>query len=78
MSHETVIVSPYTPLFESHHLKGLDRMIFAIRTAYNWPVREELMLEAGKLGIPFFDVGPKDLFSSLVQRVEEYRRTGGS
>ncbi len=78
MSHEVVIISPYTPLFESNDLKGLDRMIFAIRTSYNWPVREKLMKEAGKLGIPFFDVGPKDLFSSLVQRVEEHRRMGGS
>ena len=78
MSHEAVIISPYTPLFESHDLQGLDRTVFAIKTAYSWPVREELMLEAGKLGIPFFDVGPKDLFSSLVQRVEEHRRVGGS
>ena len=78
MSHEAVIISPYTPLFESHDLKGLDRAMFAIRTANSWPIREQLMLEAEKLGVPFFDVGPRDLFSSLVQRVEEHRRAGGS
>ena len=78
MRHETVIVSPYTPLFEAHNLKGLDKMIFAIRTSHNWPVRQELVHEAAKHGIPFFDVGPNDMFSSLVQRVEEHRRLGGS
>jgi len=78
MSHEAVIISPYSPLFESHDLQGLDKTIFAIRTAHSWRVREQLMLEAGKLGVPFFDVGPGDLFSSLVQRVEEHRRSGGS
>lgn len=78
MSHEAVIISPYSPLFESHDLQGLDKTIFAIRTAHSWQVREQLMLEAGKLGVPFFDVGPGDLFSSLVQRVEEHRRSGGS
>ena len=78
MSHEAVIISPYSPLFESHDLQGLDKTIFAIRTAHSWHVREQLVLEAGKLGVPFFDVGPGDLFSSLVQRVEEHRRSGGS
>jgi uncharacterized protein (DUF58 family) len=78
MSHEAVIISPYSPLFESHDLQGLDKTIFAIRTAHSWHVREQLMLEAGRLGVPFFDVGPGDLFSSLVQRVEEHRRSGGS
>lgn len=78
MRHETVIVSPYTPLFESHNLKGLDKMIFAVRTAQNWPVRQQLVNEAAKYGIPLFDVGPKDMFSSLVKKVEEQRRLGGS
>src|SRR5256885_15085527 len=78
MSHEAVIISPYSPLFESHDLQGLDKTIFAIRTAHSWHVREQLVLEAGKLGGPFFDVGAGDLFSSLVQRVEEDRRPGGS
>src|SRR2546425_9679934 len=78
MSHEAVIISPYSPLFESHDLQGLDKTMFAIRTAHSWRVREQLVLEAGKLGGPFFDVGPGDLFSSLVQRVEEHRRSGGS
>src|SRR5439155_25723678 len=75
---EAVIISPYSPLFESHDLQGLDKTIFAIRTAHSWHVREQLVLEAGKLGFPFFDVGPGDLFSTLVQRVEEHRRSGGS
>jgi len=78
MSHEVIIISPYTALFESHNLGGLDRVIFSIRTSYHWRTRQELVREAAIDGIPLLDVGPKDLFSSLVQRVEDHRRLGGS
>lgn len=78
MRHEVVIMSPYSPLFESQDLKGLDRMIYAIRTSWDWRTRQGLVREAAKFAIPLFDVGPKDLFTSLVERVEERRRLGGS
>jgi uncharacterized protein (DUF58 family) len=78
MGHEVIIISPYSPLFESQALKGLDRMIFAIKTSYGWRTRQKLVHEAARLAVPMFDVGPKDLFSSLVLRVEEQRKLGGS
>lgn len=78
MRHEAIIISPYTALFESHGLTGLDRMIFSIRTSFRWRARQEVVREAAKQGIPMFDVGPNDVFPSLVRRVEELRRLGGS
>ncbi len=78
MSHEAVIISPYTPLFEAHGLQGLDKIVFAIRTSHQWRTRRKLLHEAASMGLPLFDVGPKDLFPQLVMRVEELRRRGGS
>jgi len=78
MRNEAVIISPYTPLFESQGFKGLNRVLFTIRTAYQWRTRKEIVKQAAIQGIPLIDVGPKDLFSSLIERVENHRRLGGS
>ena len=78
MRHEVVVLSPYTPLFESHGLAGLDRMVYSVKTSHQFRERAELVKEAAKLGVTVIDVGPKDLFSQLVSRVEDLRRKGGS
>ncbi|HZW56991.1 MAG TPA: DUF58 domain-containing protein [Nitrososphaerales archaeon] len=78
MRHEVVVISPYTPLFESHGLIGLDRAIYAINTSHQWRTRNILVRQASKLGISVLDVGPDDIFSRLVTQVEEMRRKGGS
>ncbi len=78
MNHEVIVISPYTPLFEAHGLKGLDRMVHAIATSHQWKTRKKLVNQALALGIPVVDVGPDDLFSKLVLQVEEMRRRGGS
>jgi uncharacterized protein (DUF58 family) len=78
MNHEVIVISPYTPLFEAHGLKGLDRVIYSINTSHEWRVRKKLVGEAARLGVPVLDVGPNDLFTTLVTRVEELRRRGGS
>lgn len=78
MHHQVVVVSPLTPLFESHDLKGMDRMIYSIRTAHMYRERKLMLREAAALGIPVVDVGPDDLFSKLVSRVEDLRKAGGS
>ncbi len=78
INHEVIVVSPYTPLFEAHGLKGLDRTIYSIRTSHELKTRKRLLNQALALGIPVVDVGPDDLFSKLVLRVEELRRRGGS
>ena len=78
MRHEVVVISPFTPLFESHGITGIDRMVYSIKTAHMFRERSALLKEAAKLGVRVIDVGPKDLFSQLVQRAEELRRMGGS
>ena len=78
MKHEVFVISPYTPLFETHGLSGLDRAIYSINTSHQWRTREALLKVAVRLGIQVVHVGPKDLFPKLVARVEEMRRRGGS
>ena len=78
MNHEVIIVSPYSPLFEAHHLKRLDRMIYSINASQQWKERSKMVHEASRLEISLLNVGPKDLFPQLVARVEEQRRRGGS
>jgi uncharacterized protein (DUF58 family) len=78
MNHEVIIISPYSPLFEAHHLKRFDRMIYSINAAQQWKERRKMVQEASKLEIMLLNVGPKDLFPQLVSRVEERRRKGGS
>jgi hypothetical protein len=78
MNHEVIIISPYSPLFEAHHLKRLDRMIYSINASQQWKERSKMVHEASKLEILLLNVGPKDLFPQLVARVEEQRRKGGS
>lgn len=78
MRHEVVVMSPFTPLFESHGISGLDRMVYSIRTSHSYRERGLLVKEAAKLGVTVLDVGPKDLFPKLILRVEELRRKGGS
>ena len=78
VNHEVIVVSPYTPLFESHGLEGLEKTIYSIRTAHELKTRKKLLDQALALGIPVVDVGPDDLFTKLVVRVEELRRKGGS
>jgi uncharacterized protein (DUF58 family) len=78
INHEVIVVSPYTPLFESHGLEGLDRTIYSIRTSHELKTRKRLLNQALALGIPVIDVGPDDLFPKLVVQVEELRRKGGS
>ena len=78
MRHEVVVVSPFTPLFESHGLSGIDRMVYSIKTAHMYRERSALLKDAAKLGVRVVDVGPKDLFSNLVRKVEDLRRMGGS
>jgi uncharacterized protein (DUF58 family) len=75
---EVVVISPYTPLFEAHGLEGLDRTLYSIQTSHALKARKKLVDEALALGIPVVDVGPDDLFSKLVDHVEELRRKGGS
>jgi uncharacterized protein (DUF58 family) len=77
-NHEVIVVSPYTPFFESHGLEGLDRTIYSIRTSHELKTRKRLLNQALALGIPVIDVGPDDLFPKLVAQVEELRRRGGS
>lgn len=78
MKHEVFVISPYTPLFETHGLEGLDRAIYSINTSHQWRTREVLLRQAARLGVQVVHVGPKDLFSNLVVRIEEMRRKGGS
>lgn len=78
MRHEVVVMSPFTPLFESHGISGIDRMVYSIRTSHQLKERALVVKEAAKLGVTVVNVGPKDLFSLLVRRVEELRRVGGS
>ena len=78
INHEVIVVSPYTPLFESHGLEGLDQTIYSIRTSHELKTRKRLLNQALALGIPVIDVGPDDLFPKLVTQVEELRRRGGS
>jgi uncharacterized protein (DUF58 family) len=78
INHEVIVVSPYTPLFEAHGLKGLDETIYSIRTSHELKTRKKLLKQALALGIPVIDVGPDDLFPKLVLQVEELRRKGGS
>lgn len=78
MRHEVVLMSPFTPLFESHGISGLDRMVYSIRTSHQYRERSLLVKEAAKMGITVLDVGPMDFFPKLVLRVEELRRRGGS
>jgi uncharacterized protein (DUF58 family) len=78
INHEVIVVSPYTPLFESHGLEGLDKTIYSIRTSHELKTRKRLLNQALALGIPVIDVGPDDLFPKLVAQVEELRRKGGS
>jgi uncharacterized protein (DUF58 family) len=78
MNHEVIVISPYTPLFESHGLKGIDAILYSINVSHQWRTRAKLVEDAAKLGIPVLDVGPKDFFPRLVQQVEEMRRRGGS
>lgn len=78
VNHEVMVVSPYTPLFESHGLEGLDKVVYSIRTAHDLKTRRSLLNQTLALGIPVLDVGPDDLFSKLVLQVEELRRKGGS
>jgi uncharacterized protein (DUF58 family) len=77
-SHEVIVVSPYTPLFEAHGLEGLDKVVYSIRTSHQLKTRKKLLNQALALGIPVLDVGPDDLFPKLVLQVEELRRKGGS
>jgi len=78
INHEVMVVSPYTPLFESHGLEGLDKVVYSIRTSHELRTRRKLLNQALALGIPVLDVGPDDLFAKLVLQVEELRRKGGS
>ncbi len=78
MNHEVVVLSPYSPLFEAHGLVGLDKIVYSIGVSHGLQTRRRLVEEANRAGIPVFDVGPDDLFSNLVIRVEELRRRGGS
>ena len=78
MHHEVIVLSPYTPLFESHDIKGIDRMIYSIKTAHAYKERQEMLRDAAALGIPVLDVGPDDLFSKLISKVEQLRKIGGS
>ena len=57
-NHEVIVVSPYTPFFESHGLEGLDRTIYSIRTSHELKTRKRLLNQALALGIPVIDVGP--------------------
>lgn len=78
MKHEVFVISPFTPLFETHGLEGLDRAIYSINAAHQWKTRDALLRQAAKLGIQVVHVGPSDLFPNLVVRIEEMRRKGGS
>jgi len=78
MHHEVIVISPFTPLFESHGLEGLDKAIYSISASHQWATREKLISEAARLGVPVLDVGPRDIFPKLVMQVEEMRSKGGS
>jgi hypothetical protein len=77
-NHEVIVISPYTPLFEAHGLKGLDKTVYSIKTSHQMRTRKGLLKQALLLGIPVIDVGPDDLFPQLVLKVERMRRRGGS
>jgi uncharacterized protein (DUF58 family) len=78
MKHEVVVISPYTPLFESHGLKGVEKALYSINVAYQYRTREKLIRQATKLGIPVLDVGPNDMFDKIIWKVENLRSRGGS
>lgn len=78
MHHQVIVMSPFTPLFESHDLKGMDRMIYSIKTTHMYKERQVMLRDAAALGIPVLDVGPDDLFSKLISKVEQLRKVGGS
>ncbi|MDG6907562.1 MAG: DUF58 domain-containing protein [Nitrososphaerota archaeon] len=78
MHHQVIVMSPFTPLFESHDIKGMDRMIYSIRTTHMYKERQVMLREAAALGVPVLDVGPDDLFSKLISKVEQLRKVGGS
>jgi len=78
MKHEVILISPYTPLFEAHGLKGLDQVLYAVNTAHQRIARRKLLKDASRIGVKVFDVGPKDFFPKIIARVEDLRRMGGS
>jgi uncharacterized protein (DUF58 family) len=78
MNHDVVVVSPYTPLFETHNLVGVEKVLYSINVAYQYKTREKLLRRAAKLDIPVLDVGPDDIFEKILIRAEKLRLRGGS
>lgn len=78
MNHEVAVISPYTPLFELHDIKGVEREVYFINLAYQRKIRNKLIKQALRLGIPVVDVGPDDILNKIIFKVETLRVRGGS
>jgi uncharacterized protein (DUF58 family) len=73
LRNDVVVISPFTPYFELEGLSGIQGLVYRLYASRSVKEREVLVLELMKLGIAVVNVGPEDLVSKTLLRIEALR-----
>ncbi len=76
LRNDVIVISPYTPFFEVIGLKGLQASIYRLYSIQGLRKREEVARELMKKGVTVVNVGPEDLVSKTLARIEAIRLGG--
>ncbi len=74
MRSEVVVISPYTPLFEVKGMTGMSAVIYRLYASRSIKEREKIVRTLLRHGIPLVNVGPEDLVSTTLLRIEAIRQ----
>lgn len=73
LRNDIVVISPFTPYFELEGLSGIQGLVYRLYASRSVKEREFLAKKMMKLGITVVNVGPEDLVSKTLLRIEALR-----
>ncbi len=74
MRSEVIVISPYTPLFEVKGMSGMSAVIYRLYASRSIREREKTVRALLRHGIPLVNVGPEDLVTHTLLRIEAIRQ----
>ena len=74
LRNDVVIFSPFTPYFETKGLEGLQGLVYKLYASKSVRERERTVRDLMKHGITVVNVGPEDLVTKTLLRIEAMRR----
>ncbi|MCE4606212.1 MAG: DUF58 domain-containing protein [Desulfurococcales archaeon] len=73
LRNDIVVISPFTPYFEVEGLSGIQGLVYRLYASRSVKEREVLATKLMKMGIMVVNVGPEDLVSKTLMRIEALR-----